>query len=70
MEYITEVKREKKIYKLTDKEFVKGDWLKIIQNKEPTPTKFDVQYKNGFLSILFYYKITEEGDKDGKNGKY
>ena len=70
MQPVVEVKREKKIYKLSNEEFIRGEWLKIIEEKEPKPTKFDVQYKNGFLSILFYYK-SEKDNKEGgvKNGK-
>lgn len=65
---LAEVRREKKIYKLTNEEFISGKWLEIIRNKQPKPTKFDVQYKNNFLSILFYYK-TEKGEKrDNQDG--
>jgi len=68
MKPLVEVKREKKIYKLTNEEFISGKWIEIIKTKQPKPTKFDVQYKNGFLSILFYYKYPEKGgDIDGDN---
>lgn len=61
---LADIRREKKIYKVTQEEFVSGKWLEVIKNKQPKPTKFDVQYKNGFLSIMFYYKISGKGDKD------
>lgn len=67
MEKVVEVKREKKVYKLTPEEFLRGDWLSIIKNKQPQPTKFDVQYKNNFLSILFYYKYPEKGGEIDEN---
>ncbi len=70
MKELVEVRREKKVFKITDEEFVRGDWIDIIKTKEPKPTKFEVLFKNNFLSILFYYKNEpEKGGEINANGR-
>ena len=54
MDLITE--REKRVYKLSKEDFLKGEWLDKVRDLAEGHDKIEMRYINGILSIVFFNK--------------
>ena len=71
MRHITNVERKKDVYNLTNEEFIKGDWLKLLSLENDI---LEVHFKNNFLQIISAkikkeVKSEREGEKNGTKRK-
>jgi predicted nucleotidyltransferase len=69
MRPIAEVNREKRVYKMTHDEFVKGEWINDLKKFKEEGFKFEVFYINDYLTIS-KFKIKEDDKGTLKRMKY
>ena len=62
MKEISAVERSKKTYVISDEDFMKGEWLKLLNNIKEEGYSFEVSYINNYL-VIKKFLFTDKKEK-------